>query len=95
MSGTEHRSLSDESKSSDEGSQASDNTSLDLFSRAFGGREALGELSELERTYQGIQVSNLSRHMWAHVQNKTWVSNDELFAWIREHWTIDIVHKGT
>jgi len=95
-----------ESKSSDEGSQASDNTSLDPFGRAFGGREALGELSELERTrtsilspilekaYQGIQVSNLSRHMWAHVQNKTWASNDELFAWIREHWTIDIVHKG-
>ena len=92
---------------SDEDSQSHNNTSPDAFARAFGGRPALSEISELQRVrtniltpmltevYQGIDCSTLSRHMWSHCKNMSFDDKNEMYAWIRSNWRVEIVYRGS
>ena len=47
----------------------------------------------LELDYSKIEVSNITRHMWAHVKDMPFETKDEMYAWVRNHWKIEIIQK--
>jgi hypothetical protein len=92
---------------SDDDSHSHNNTSPDEFARAFPGRPAVDEFSELHRVrsniltpmlteaYQGIECSTLSRHMWSHCKNMSFDDKNEMYTWIRSNWHVEIVYRGS
>ena len=86
-------------------SQSSQAT-IDAFQREFGGTDVLNQLEELERTratilkpmlekeFASIQCTEITRHMWAHVEDMNFSSNKSMYSWIRSNWNCSIVSKS-
>ena len=103
---TSNRSNATHTSSSND-SQSSQATFLDAFAQAFGGEEALQQVSELEAAratvltpileneYKNIQCSQLTKHMWSHAKNMNFPDKDALYTWVRANWEIEIVHKSS
>jgi len=85
---------------------SSNQPSLTSFQRAFGGRDALIQLRELEKArtellrpileskFNSLDVSNFTKHMWSHAEEQDFQSKTALYAWVRENMEVDLVHKS-
>lgn len=103
---TSNRSIATHTSSSSD-SQSSQATELNAFALAFGGEEALQQVSELEAAratilrpileneFNSIQCSQLTKHMWSHAKHLKFQDKNALYAWVRAHWEVEIVHKSS
>ena len=75
---------------------------VDAFAEAFGD-EILQQLPELERArttvlapifeekIKKLDLSQISRHMWAHCKDRNFKTKDEMYVWIRSQWKVEIL----
>ena len=43
--------------------------------------------------YAKLEVSTITRHMWAHCQNMPFETKSEMYEWVRNNWEVDIIQK--